>query len=332
MVKSIIDDVARTAGVSIKTVSRVMNKEPNVREATRQKVLQAATQLDYRPSLSARGLAGSRTYLLALVYDSATPNYLVDLQEGILSQCSANSYGLVLLPVDAGSTNLASVIDRLMEHSRVDGFILTPPVCDQPHLVKHLKKAKLPFISIGPFDIEQGFSITIDDRAAAQEMTNYLISLGHTKIGFIKGHPTHGAGGRRLDGYKAALKAANIPFDKALVAPGLFTFESGLKAAKKLLTLVKPPTAIFAANDDMAAAVLQHAHLMGFQVPADLCVAGFDDTTLSHQVWPPLTTIRQPIRQMGEQATQNLLSAIRSEDVAQNHELPFELIARSSSG
>jgi LacI family transcriptional regulator len=332
LTRSTIDDVARHAGVSIKTVSRVINKESNVREATRKKVAEAAEALDYRPSLAARGLAGSKTYLVALLYDSATPNYLVDLQAGILSQCTANAYGLVLQPVDTETTKLSKDVERFLAHSPVDGLILTPPVCDQPELIRHLKKMKTPFISVAPFDIEQGLAVAIDDRAAAREMTDHLISSGHRRIAFIKGHPTHGAGGRRLDGYRDALEAADIPFDKGLVTPGLFTFRSGLVAAKKLLSLDPLPTAIFAANDDMAAAVLQHAHEMGLRTPKDLSVVGFDDSTLSRHVWPTLTTVRQPIREMGEQAAETLLSAIRKSDVAAIQELPFELIIRNSSG
>lgn len=332
MPKPIINDVAKEAGVSIKTVSRVLNREQNVRSETREKVLKAANKLGYQPNRSARGLAGNRTYLIALLYDNPSPNYLMDLQSGILKACQENAYGLVLHPVDCQSTDLKSDLASFLAHSPVDGVILTPPVCDIPEMANHFEKQDLKAVAIEPFDISRWHAVTIDDRAGAKELTEHLISLGHESIGFIKGHPSHGAGGRRFDGFCDALREADIKPDENLIAQGAFSFESGLQAAEDLLKKAKRPTAIFAANDDMAAATLQKAHALGFNVPDELSVAGFDNTQVSQQVWPPLTTINQPIRRMGHRAVNNLLTLLREGEASENDELPFELVIRASTG
>ncbi|MFQ5534936.1 MAG: LacI family DNA-binding transcriptional regulator [Sphingomonadales bacterium] len=327
-----INDVAARAGVSIKTVSRVMNREPNVRESTRKRVVKAAAALNYRPSPAARGLAGNRTYFLAMLYDNPSPSYLANIQEGILETCQANAYGMVPQPVDTEAAGLVGGVEEFIAQSRVDGLILTPPVCDHPALMEHLKERDLPFVSVSPPAPEGGLTVMIDDRRAAREMTAYLLSLGHRRIGFVKGHPAHGAGRRRFDGYQDALKEAGIGFEPGLARQGYFSFESGVKAGQALLALNEPPTAIFAGNDDMAAGVMHVALNLGLRIPLDLSVAGFDDTPLSRQIWPALTTVRQPIQDMGRRAAKTLLDKLRTVPAPELVELPFELKVRESSG
>ncbi len=335
MRKITIDDVAALAEVSIKTVSRVINREPNVRKTTRQKVLEAARQLDYWPNVAARGLAGKNSYLIGLVYDNPSPSYLANLQTGVLETCRESGYGMVLYSLDSQKSNLIAQTDELIIQSRVSGLILTPPLSDNMELVQHLVAQNFAHALVSPpafgetkFD---GPVIMLDDRLAVFEMTNYLIKAGHRRIGFIKGHPQHSAGLRRFIGYCDALNAAGLAVDDQIIAQGYYSFDSGLSATQKILSANPRPTALFSTNDDMAAAAMHTALDMGLKVPDDLSVVGFDDTPLSRYIWPPMTTVRQPIRDMGHKAAEKLITYIHEPKKGQQIVMPFELKIRSSS-
>ena len=176
------------------------------------------------------------------------------------------------------------------------------------------------------------FSVSIDDFAAAYAMTRHVLSLGHRRIGFILGNPAQTASANRLAGYRSALEDAGIAFADSLTAQGVFTYRSGLDAAEQLLALEVAPTAIFASNDDMAAATVAVAHRRGLDVPGDLTVCGFDDTTLATAIWPELTTIHQPIADMSRAAVEMLVSNIRRQQALQERHqlLDFTLIRRQS--
>ena len=316
MTKATIDDVAALAGVSIKTVSRVMNNEPNVRAATRQKVEQAVAELDYRPNMSARSLAGNRSYLLGLLYAIPSAHYVLDIQEGVLDICRPQGYELIVHPCDHLDIHIAHEVANLIRNKRIDGVILTPPVSDNLPLLEALTKMSVPFVRVAPTE-NKSLSpyVETNDSEATYDMTFKLISMGHTRIGFICGHPDHRAVSLRFDGYKTALEENNIPVLDELVAQGLSSFESGEVCARQLLQLNPRPTAIFAANDDMAAGVLMVAHQMGIKIPAELSVAGFDDTPVAHQIWPALTTVRQPIQQMAKKVTELLINQLRGKEM-----------------
>ncbi len=331
MGKAIIDDVATMAGVSIKTVSRVMNKEPNVREITKKKVEAAAKALNYRPSRAARGLASNSSYLLALLYNNPSPSYLTQIQSGVLKACEENHYGMVLRPAYEIGEGLVEQVVATIEQSRVDGFILTPPICDDEALLNYMRDHKIPYVAVSPPDTSLGLSVTIDEQRAAREMTDYLIGLGHERIGFIKGDPSHGASRRRFDGYCEALKDAGIEFEEELIADGKFTFECGIAAADNFFKLAKPITAVFASNDYMAAGIVQVALNRGIKIPENLSIVGFDNTPISRQIWPTLTTVNQPIHQMGYTAACSLLNHLGENLPHENTELPFEIIYRDSS-
>lgn len=310
--KATISDVAALAGVSIKTVSRVVNKESNLREVTRDKVLKAIKKLHYTPNLSARGLAGHHSFLFAVLYDNPSANYILDLQNGVLQACRKEGFDLLIHPCDTNSKRLFKDISTLVEKSRVAGLILTPPLSDMLSLQKKLNSAKIPFVRIAPanHDLISPY-VHCDDEAAAYRMTEHLLSLNHTEIAFIKGHPGHGASELRLEGYKKALKQAGLSVNRKLIRQGHFDFASGARCAKELLTRKSPPTAIFACNDDMAAGVLYTAHAMNIAVPKQLSVVGFDDTPVAQQVWPALTTVKQPIENMAQTATALLIDILR---------------------
>lgn len=324
MAKATIDDVAELASVSIKTVSRVVNKEPNVRPITRDKVLAAIAQLDYRPNASARSLAGNRSYVLGLLYGNPSANYIIDVQEGVLSTCRPLGYDLLIHPCDYRADNLTKDIVDLIHQKRIDGFILTPPLTDHLGLLAALKKIDIPFVRIAP-TLNKDISpyVETNDEEAAYDMTCQLITLGHKHIGFICGHPDHKAVAHRYEGYKAALVENNIALNPAWVVQGFNSFQSGEACARILLAEKLRPTAIFAANDDMAAGVMMVAHQQGIDIPAELSVAGFDDTPVAHQIWPALTTVRQPIQQMARKATDLLIKQLKGKDV----QLPASILS-----
>ncbi len=310
--KATISDVAALAGVSIKTVSRVVNKESNLREVTRDKVLKAIKKLHYTPNLSARGLAGHHSFLFAVLYDNPSANYILDVQNGVLQECRKEGFDLLIHPCNGESKKLFEDICTLVEKSRVAGLILTPPLSDMVPLQKKLQSAKIPFARVAPANHNLiSPYVHCDDEAAARRMTEHLLSLNHTEIAFIKGHPGHRASELRLAGYEKALKHIGLPIKKKLIRQGYFDFASGVRCAKELLALRSPPTAIFACNDDMAAGVLYTAHSMNIAVPEQLSVVGFDDTPVAQQVWPALTTVKQPIEKMARSATALLIAILR---------------------
>ena len=323
MQKATIDDVATLAGVSIKTVSRVVNNEPNVRDSTRQQVQKAVQKLNYRPNPSARSLAGKRSYLIGLLYDdpdlyeNPSSNYIVDIQQGALRVCKSEHYDLLIHPCNYQDKNLVAEIKSLISHSQLDGVILSPPLSDKRSVVAALKKAGTPFVRISPAnDVDSQSSVSTNDRGICSKMTEYLASLGHTRIAFIAGNRDHKALNNRFLGYQDGLNRAGLKLLQGLVREGDNSFGSGQECARSLLKSKNPPTAIFACNDDMATGVLRVAGLMGVKVPSELSVAGFDDIPVSQQTYPALTTIRQPVRQMAESAVEILMAHVRSRPTA----------------
>ncbi|PCI51753.1 MAG: LacI family transcriptional regulator [Alphaproteobacteria bacterium] len=328
-----LEDVARKAGVSMKTVSRVVNGEPNVRANTQEKVLEAIKLMNYRPNASARSLAGNRSYLVGLLYGDVSPAYLFEVQNGALKAGNETHYGLVLHPCETVEDDVSGDVADFLKQSRVDGLILTPPISDNMALIRLLDAEKIPYVRLSPMDSDMGMTVSIDEKQAAAEMMKHLLDLGHRRIGFIKGPMAHGASRWRYESYKASLEKTGIIFNPALVADGDFSFDSGKIAAEKLLSGGNPPTAIFASNDNMAAGVIHTAFERGLQIPRDISIAGFDDAPLARQLWPSLTTIHQPMRGMGHMAMAQLLTMIRGDDCAGPEQsiLNYELIIRAST-
>jgi LacI family transcriptional regulator len=330
--RSSINDVAKAAGVAIKTVSRVLNNEPNVREETSAKVLAAVKRLNYHPSLSARSLASRRSYLVGLVYENPSANYTIEVQRGALARCREGKFLLLLHEVAGRGDELTRDVLAFANQTHLDGLILTPPLSESVELIGALDDHGLPFSRIAPSDLKHRAPyVDMDDEGAAREMTEYLLGLGHRRVAFIIGRPGHYASELRLLGYKAALKARKIAFTPEYVRQGDFLFDSGLEAARQLLGLPKRPTAIFAANDDMAAGALMAAHEMGVSVPDELSVGGFDDAAISRTVWPPLTTICQPTYDLAYTAADLLLQSLEGTP-PKSVRLPYKLIPRGSTG
>ncbi len=304
-----ITDVARRAGVSMKTVSRVLNAEPSVRPEVRERVKQAAKELRYRPRLSARSLAGSRSYVVGyLITDPSIP-YNSYAQLGALRACHASGYHLLVEAVDLAAPDVGAEIDRLVASIAVDGFLLVPPTCDNLPILDALDAAGAPYVRISPaLDPGRSAVVESDDRQAAHEMTVHLLDLGHRRIGFVVGDPRHIAARNREAGYRQALASRDVEVEARLIRQGYFTFRSGYEAGEAMLARPDPPTAIFASNDAMALGVLAAAQKLGLVVPRDLSVAGFDDTPSASMVWPSLTTVRQPIIDMAAAATEMIIA------------------------
>ena len=309
-----ITDVAEHSGVSIKTVSRVLNNEPNVRPSTRARVEDAVRALDYSPNPSARGLAGTQSRTIGLIYENPSPNYLFRAITGALEACKTAGYSLTLQTMPPDSSELAERVTRFVARSRVDGLLLIPPVGDVQSVLDAMEERNLPYSRVAPLDGRPGLGVSVDDRHASTQVVAHLTGLGHRRIGFISGHPDHGATQSRLEGYRLGLLRAELEYDQSLVIEGFFDSDSGRRAGEYFLAMHNPPTAIFASNDEMAAGLLQVAHERNWRIPDQLSIAGFDDTPLSRTVWPPLTTVHQPIRHMALRATELLLERIGAQD------------------
>jgi LacI family transcriptional regulator len=332
-----IHDVAQRAGVSPMTVSRVVNGEKNVREATRAAVMSAVQDLNYAPNPAARSLAGAAGARLGLLYSNPSAAYLSEFLVGALDESSRKSAQIILEKCELTSATAERAAVRKLVDGGAAGVILPPPLCESPDVLGELKEADVPAVAVatGRFNA-QASCVRINDFAAAYEMTNYLLSLGHRRIAFIKGHPNQTASLEREHGFEAALREAGVRSDKALIVQGYFSYRSGLDAAENLLSRKIIPTAIFASNDDMAAATVSVAHRKGLDVPGDLSVVGFDDTSIAATIWPELTTIRQPITTMAEVAIDLVMRAIKERKAGRepklvDHLVTYSLVKRQSA-
>ena len=323
-----IIDVANAAGVSFKTVSRVLNGEAGVRDQTREKVQIAAKELNFKLNTSARNLRRRGSNLIALIISNPSRSYIDNIQIGAMEWCSRNGFHLVVEDFRARPGGLDDMIAR----GDMAGVILIPPLSDDPDMIAILVSHKIPFVRIAPeSNNDVAPSVTIDDREAAREMSEKLIGLGHTRIGLITGPNDFGVSRNRLAGYRLALTDAGLEYDKALAVEGAFSYETGQSCAARLLSLLRPPTAIFASNDDMAAGAIAESYKRGIAVPGELTIVGYDDVAVASVISPPLTTVRQPLKDMAARAAALLLDRIRDGQASPKHEvMPHRIILRAS--
>ena len=321
-----IKEVAKLAGVSFKTVARVVNNEPNVTAERRAAVVRAMKMLDYRPNISARQLRSEKSFLIALLYDIAA-EYVAHAQAGAIGRCREAGYHLIVEAVPRGSEEAAA--QRLKELN-VDGVIVAPPASQREAVLSALRTRGLRHALIAPGPDAAAPSVAMDDREAARQMTEALIGLGHRRIAFISGGQRH-ASKLRQAGYEEALQAAGLEAEPDLIAVGDFLFRSGESAAVALLDAERPPSAIFAANDAMALGALVAAARKGVPVPQQLSIAGFDDLPLSTIVWPQLATVRQPLAEMAAAAVDLLLERQLPEPPPRIL-LDFQIVRRESIG
>lgn len=330
-----IKDVAARAGVSPKTVSRVINGEQHVRDAIREHVLRIVDEMAYKPNAFARGLSSSRSFLLGLFVDDPVSGYAADLQRGALEQCRSYSHHLVVEAVERDRPDWLAQIDATLRELSLSGAILAAPVCDWTELLDLFDSHDIPVVRLAPAtEPDRAMQVRIDDRAAAREMTERLIALGHRDIAFILGHPAHSATALRWQGFADACVNAKIDIPPRRILQGDFNFKSGLAAAETILTDNQPPTAIFASNDKMAFGALVVAMRHGIAVPGDVSIVGFDDDEISRMSWPELTTVHQPNDEMAAIAVDMLMGKSRhdKDEPYQRVELGYSLVERDSLG
>jgi len=333
-----IEDVARAAGVSAMTVSRVVNQGRNVRESTRAAVLEAIERLNYSPNTAARSLAAGEAAHIGLLYANPSAAYLAQFLIGALHAARSAGAHLVIESCESEDADEQAEVIRRFATSDVEGVVLPPPLSESQPILVELEAMQIPVVTVAVGSPrESGLNVRIDDYAAAMEMTRYLLDLGHRDIGFIKGHPNIIASHDRFRGFSDALTEAGLDCDAAPVEQGYFSYRSGLTAGERLLSRASPPTAVFASNDDMAAATVSVAHRRGLGVPEDLSIVGFDDTALATSVWPELTTVKQPIAAMAEAALELLIADLRRRRSGAPHKfaervLSHAMIIRESSG
>lgn len=326
-----INDVARLAGVSKKTVSRVINKSPAVKEDTREAILRVMHEIGYAPDPQARGLAFRRSFLIGMIYDNPNPQYVVNMQQGLLDGMRGTGFELVVHPCDRASETFLTDVRNFVERQKLYGVVLTPSVSEDERVPPILDEIGCSYVRIASVSLDEPDRMLVShDHVGGAQVGRHLADYGHTRVGFISGRPTFRSSFERRRGFEEGLKERGIALDERHVAQGAYTFESGYECGKQLLSLDDRPTGIFAANDEMAAGVLQAARTLGLRVPADVSVVGFDNFQLAERLWPRLTTIHTPTREIGRMASTKLINPNAGTDTASKDALP-SLVVRESS-
>jgi LacI family transcriptional regulator len=328
-VRVAITDIAKYAGVSKATVSRVLNNKPDVDEATRQRILAIIQETGYIPRPMAVGLAHGRTNLIGLLAPSLSSSYSLEVIQGVAEAIEETEYELVLYTTSMAAKNQERFAHALSQ-DLTDGLVVLLPR-DNVDL-SLLRSSRFPVVLVDHRSLSTGLpSVTASNLRGAYEATMYLLALGHRRIGFITGLMDFGASRDRLEGYKLALSQAGFPFDPGLIKHGDFAEPSGYARTEEWLAGAEPPSALFASNDEMALGALKAVRERGLIVPRDISVIGFDDIPAAARAEPPLTTVRQPLRSMGRRAVEMLLQQISDQELeAPVVEVPTELIVRSS--
>lgn len=331
--KPTINDVARLAGVSKKTVSRVINNSPLLNEETRERVATIIRQLGYVPNPQARALALRRNFLVGLIHDNPNAQMVLNVQQGILEALHDTEFGLVVRPVDRTSPAMLDDIRSFLEQQRLFGVVILPPISENDAIARLCDQVGCRYTRMGSAELDDpDHMVASNDRQAVRDAVEYLIEQGHRRIGLVQGpHGFRSAAERRL-GFEDAMRAARLKVARSMMAEGTYKFESGVDAGNRLLDLAPPPTAIFASNDEMAAGVLHAARQRGINIPGDLSLIGFDDTAIAAHIWPPLTTVRWPIMSMARSAALKLVGDMIDPDNASEEPSMFmsTLVRRSS--
>ena len=315
-----IKHVAADAGVSLQTVSRVINNEPNVRPEMKERVQASIDKLGYVPSIAAQRMSGSRSYLILAINDRERTiadwrgrqgvDWVDQMLLGGMLKCAEHGYRMIFELVDTHSDHVERELRATIAALQPDGVILTPPHSDNPLIVNLLDHQKIPFARIGSHGGDAGIALTMDDEGSAMRATRHLIDLGHRRIGFISGSVEYDLSHWRINGWKAEMATAGLPVD-GLLAEGDFSFASGEAAARILLGGANPPTAIIASNDQMSLATLDVARALGLDVPRQLSIVSFDNTPIVRFTQPPLTAVDQPVAETVSRAVELIIRAQR---------------------
>jgi LacI family transcriptional regulator len=328
-----INDIARIAGVSKKTVSRVINSSPLVHDDTRSRIQAVMDRYRYVPDPQARGLAFRRSFLIGLVYDNPNAQYIVNVMEGALDGLRGSDFELVVHPCDRHSSDFIAGVRHFVERQKLRGVIVLPPISENEVLVETLKEIGCAYVRVSYAMLDEPSRMLVsNDRQAVGEVASYLQSLGHQRIGYIAGPRGFMSARERREGFTDALRMRGLTLPESSIVEGGYTYESGVAGAEQLLSRTPRPTAIFASNDEMAAGVYRAAHSLGLNIPRDLSVVGFDDGPIAGRLTPPLTTVRLPIRDIGRMAAVKLIAPepLRSDDAASNPLIVPHLVVRDS--
>ena len=329
-----INDIARMAEVSKKTVSRVINNSPFVKEETRKRVEAVIAEHGFTPDPQARGLAFRRSFLVGMIYDNPSPNYVVNMQQGVLDAVRGSGLELVVHPCNRANDSFLTDVRNFIVRQKLFGVVMPPSVSEDDRVVAILKEADCPYVRIASVSLDEPacMVVTHDSRGAARA-ARHLAELGHRRIAFISGPDTFRSSHERGRGFAEGLAEHGLTLDPAYIRRAAYTFESGVEAATELLALPQRPTAIFAGNDEMAIGVMKAARDAGLDVPRDLSIVGFDDLPMASRVWPNLTTVRLPIRDMGRMAAEKLTAGLRGLDPATlaQPEVDPSLVVRDST-
>lgn len=328
-----IKHVAADAGVSLQSVSRVINQQPNVRQELRERVQASIDRLGYVPSIAAQRMSGSHSYLILAVNDRERTiadwrarqgsDWVDQMLLGGMLKCAELGYRLIFELVDTHNDHVERELQAAIAALQPDGVILTPPHSDNPLITDLLRDQAIPFVQIGSRGEGGGIPIIMGDQGAARMATRYLLDLGHERIGFISGSPEYRLSNWRTRGWQEEMAAAGLPTE-GLLAEGDFTLISGQAAAQQLLSLDPRPTAILASSDQMAIGAIELAREHGLEVPRDLSVVSFDNTPITRSTRPTVTAIDQPIAETTSRAVELLVAAKRSEEMPQG---PIDIAA-----
>jgi len=332
--KYTITDIAQLANVSRKTVSRVLNDSHLVHQSTRTRIAEIIEQVGYASDAKILTPTIRRSFLIGLVYDNSNASHVVNIQEGVLSALRRFSFELVVHPIDLDSKDFLTDVKRFVIRQKLDGIIVLPPVSENATLAEMLTTIRCPYVRIGPIPFDEEDCLVVSmDRASMSQIAEHLTKLGHKRIGMISGPSTHRSSQERINGFRDSLRVRERELFPDMLVAGDYTFESGAACAELLLSRTPRPTAIFAANDEIAAGVYRTAFLHGLKIPSDITVIGFDDSPLAPKLCPALTTMHQPARAMGRSAAEKLVAKISKASAPSTEATAFfpHLIVRESS-
>ena len=330
-----INDVARLANVSKRTVSRVLNKSPRLKAETRDRVLKIIDEVGYVPDPQARGLAFRQSYLVGFVYDNPNGQYVTEMMQGVLNVLRGAGYELVVHPCHRRSPGFLADVKGFVLRQKLFGVVLPPSVSEDDDLVAMLNEIGCPYTRIAAVALDQPVRmVATNDRIGAAEAARHLADLGHQRIAYISGPQTARSSQERIAGFTQGLAERGITADPRFIVEGNYTFDTGIACTKHLLALDPRPTAIFAGNDETAAGVYLAAHEAGLEIPQDLSVVGYDDSPIVTKLWPALTSVRLPIGEMGGMAARKLLAQAADEvdgEVLHYAVTPTLVVRRSAS-
>ena len=332
--RATINDIARLAGVSKKTVSRVINDSPFVKDATRTRVKAVIKEHGFAPDPQARGLAFRRSFLVGMIYDNPSPQYVVTMEQGILDALQGSSFALIIRPCDRSSPDFLEDMRSFVERQKLFGVVLPPSVSEDEKLCALLEDMDCPFVRIASVSFGSPSTMVVtNDHIGGAEAARHLASLGHKRIAHISGPATFRSSHERRRGFVEGLGEHGLKLLRKYDREAGYTFESGLAAAEALLAMDPRPTAIFTGNDEMAASVYRAARSAGLSIPEDLSIVGYDDSTMASRLWPALTSVRLPIRDMGRFAAEKLvaLTPESQAEAQQPREVIPALIVREST-